>query len=642
MLTVPTSPIEDINAALLSHNPFSQPPFVNANNVWGKSFPDVETLNAHASDAVFKALAEIRAKQYRTTSILITAQNGTGKTHIISRIRHRLQVQGGALFVFANKFNDLNQIKNSFQQVLAESLSNIGSEGVKQWQELATAMANSSLRISKPTAQPMASKYLVEKFDNAEPEQVEKWVNDLARTFRKVRNVKDPDVVRAIFWTLSEEQASYASNWLAGKELAQFKANELRLPNQCQSFDAVLQVLELISAYNELVICFDELDPLEFNDAGLHKSLVVAGLVKELFENLDRGVILTVMMPGTWNERVKQQLPGGVSSKMTASGEPCSLKYMDSDSISELVKFTLREYYESRDLIPPSPLYPFEENVLREIGGDKPTVREVLQWCKENCKPPIESTGTDPVPAPPPVPVNPVEIAFSNELQASDGSDLDDNSLIADALFYGFQTILGETVEEVTLNDVVTGVKKRGGKDAYLNFKVLGSEAGVSISIGVSVLQYDGGGGLGAGFRRLLDQDGAFGLTRGCLVRSKQKLLNSYFTKTYLTPLINSGGEFVDLKAGEIHPLIAIRAVWMKRSTDYNVTEEQIHQFICDKGEEFLLGIFNPLLREILSKPSYEIPQLTDEPEHPEKLSHPSTQSESEGHDTLLELASNG
>jgi hypothetical protein len=641
MLTVPISPIEDINAALLSHNPFSQPPFVNANNVWGKSFPDVETLNAHASDAVFKALAEIRAKQYRTTSILITAQNGTGKTHIISRIRHRLQVQGGALFVFANKFNDLNQIKNSFQQVLAESLSNIGSEGVKQWQELATAMANSSLQISKPTAQPMASKHLVEKFDNAEPEQVEKWVNDLARTFRKVRNVKDPDVVRAIFWTLSEEQASYASNWLAGKELAQFKANELRLPNQCQSFDAVLQVLELISAYNELVICFDELDPLEFNDAGLHKSLVVAGLVKELFENLDRGVILTVMMPGTWNERVKQQLPGGVSSKMTANGEPYSLKYMDSNSIIELVKFTLREYYESRDLIPPSPLYPFEEDVLREIGGDKPTVREVLQWCKENCKPAFEPTGTDPVPPSLPVPINPVEIAFANELQASADSDLDDNYLIADALFYGFQAILGETVEEVTLDDVVTGVKKRGGKDTYLNFKVLGSESGVSISIGVSVLQYDGGGGLGAGFRRLLDQDGAFGLTRGCLVRSKQKLLNSYFTKTYLTPLINSGGEFVDLRAGEIHPLIAIRAVWMKRSTDYNVTEEQINQFISDKGEEYLLGIFNPLLREILSKPSYEVPQLADEPEQPEKLSPPS-QSESEGQDTLLELVSNG
>ena len=117
-----TSPIEEVNAALLSHNPFSQPPFVNANNIWGKSFPDVESLNAHASDAVFQALEEIREGRYQTASILVTAQNGTGKTHIISRIRHRLQSQGGALFIFANRFNDINQVKQGFQQLLADSL----------------------------------------------------------------------------------------------------------------------------------------------------------------------------------------------------------------------------------------------------------------------------------------------------------------------------------------------------------------------------------------------------------------------------------------------------------------------------------------------------------------------------------------
>lgn len=600
------SSLEEINAALQSHNPFSQPPFVNANNVWGKGFPDVESLNAHASDAVFQALEQIRAGQYSTTSILITAQDGTGKTHIISRIRHRLQVQGGALFVFANKFNDLNQIKHGFQLVLADSLSNIGSQGVRQWQELATAMANQVLRAANLNAQFFTAKDLVKKFDNSNQEQVTKWVGQLSKSFCKTKNVKDPDVVRAIFWTLSDEQALDAFNWLAGKELAQFKANELRLPNQRQSFDTVLQILNLISEYNELVVCFDELDYPEVNDAGLHKSQVVAGLVKELFENLNRGVILTVMMPGTWTEKV-MQLPKGVYSKITTHAKPYDLKYMDSDSVIELVTFSLKEFYEARGLVPPHPIYPFTECQLRDISKESPTVREVLNWCRDNCQP-----GNDNIL----LKVDPVELAFQKELDEYLEYFLDENILLANALLFSFHTLIGRKVEQLTIKEVTNRVRKKGGKDDYLNFKIVGDEDGKDISIGVAVLQYDGGKALGAGFKRLIDEDNNFNFTRGCLVRSKNKKITSHFKSKYLQTLIEEkGGEFVDLKEEEIRPLIAIRAVYQKREVDYKLSEEQIFNFITEKGAEKKLGASNPLLREILSDPSYQVPVIDEEPE---------------------------
>jgi hypothetical protein len=343
-----------------------------------------------------------------------------------------------------------------------------------QWQEVATAMANQALKVAVPKFTFLSPKNLVNKFDSWSQEQVRKWVNQLSTSFRKTKDVNDPDVVRAIFWTLSDEQALYAVNWLAGKELAQYKANELSLPNQRQSFDAVLQILDLISEYNELVVCFDELDSPEFSDAGLHKSQVVAGLVKELFENLNRGIVLTVMMPGTWNERVKK-LPGGVWSKISAQGNPLDLKYMDGNSIIELVTFSLREFYEARDLVPPYPVYPFNENQLRDIGKEKPTVREVLQWCRDNCKPPIDGDtlqGEDLV--------DPVELAFTKELEEELGGYLDNNFLVADALFFGFQTLMmmSQTVERVAIQEVTDKVKKKGGKDQYLNFKIIGKEDG--------------------------------------------------------------------------------------------------------------------------------------------------------------------
>lgn len=603
---LPSSPLDEINTALQSRNPFSEAPILVSHHVWGKGFPDVESFNAHASDAVFKALEEIRAGLYSRTSILITAQDGTGKTHIISRIRHRLQNQGGALFVYANKFDSLNQVKQGFQQLLSESLNNIGRKGITQWQELATAMANDAIKAANLQAQFLSVEQLVKKFADADDEQVQKWINQLTKAFRKAKSVKDPDIVRAMFWTLSEEQSSYASNWLGGKELAQYKANELCLPTQFKSFDAVLQILSLISEYNELVICFDELDVPDFNDAGLHKSQIIAGLVKELFENLHQGVILTVMMPGIWSEKVKQ-LPPGVWSRLTACGEPYDLKYMDGTSVIDLVTRFLKEFYQERNLIPPYPTYPFDEQQLRELGREKLTVRRVLMWCKDNCGVPhIE---------------DPVDTAFNNEMREDVKKHLDNNALIANALFFNLQLLVGQTVENVTIEKITTevntsGVKKHKGRDPYLNFKILGKEDGKNVSIGVAVLQFDGGSGLAAGLKRLVEGDKLFNLTRGCLIREQNKPITSHLKRKYISPLIEEkGGEFVDLKEEEIKPLIAIHSVYQKRDVDYNLTEEQIVKFITEQGIEKLLGIYNPLIREVLSDPSHQVPIIKDEPE---------------------------
>ena len=606
MTTSPISSIEDINAALQNHNPFALLPFVGSQEVWGKEFPDVTTLNAHASDAVFQAINQIRTGQYQRTSIAITAESGTGKTHIISRIRHRLQTDGSALFIYATEFSDLNNIKHGFQRTLGDSLGKIGSQGVTQWQELASAIANQAVKSIHPHAPTLLSKDLVQKLSRNELSKNQTLVNQLIEAFRKTKpSLKNPDIIRAILWTLADSETLYAVKWLSGDELAQYKANELCLPSiNGQSFDVIQQILDLISDYYQLVICFDELESVEINRAGFTKSQVVAGLVKELFENLSRGVILTVMMPAIWINKIKQ-LPAGVYSKVSAYGNPIDLKYMNGDSIVELVALWLTEFYSARSLVAPHRLYPFTETQLRDLSSEeKPPVRKVLQWCQDNCKP---TDGGEP----PVIPKeDPVEQAFKKELTQEISNYLDDNYLLADAVLFGFQTLINKTVEGVKIEQITEKVKQLGGKDDYLNFKIFGKEDGKNVSIGVAVLQYASGRALGAGLRRLIDYK-TFGLTRGCLIRSKSKDKNisSHLYKTYIEPLIAQGGEFAELKEEEIRPLLAIRSVYKKREIDYGFTEEEILNFITEKGAVYQLGASNTLLKEILSDPSYQVPK---------------------------------
>lgn len=139
MTNLPSS-IEALKIAIKSQNPFDRPLFVRQQDVWRKGFPDVPALNAHVSDAVFEAVSKVRTGQRQAASITITAEKGLGKSHIISRIRHRLQAENGTLFVYMSEYGNLDRIKNEFLQVLASSLKRDGSQEVMQWQELATAM----------------------------------------------------------------------------------------------------------------------------------------------------------------------------------------------------------------------------------------------------------------------------------------------------------------------------------------------------------------------------------------------------------------------------------------------------------------------------------------------------------------------
>ncbi|MDF5717580.1 MAG: hypothetical protein PUP93_27860 [Rhizonema sp. NSF051] len=68
------SPIEDLNAAIQSYNPFPRLAIVREQDVWDHEFPDVTTLNAHASDAIFQSIEQVCIGSEKVTSLLITAR----------------------------------------------------------------------------------------------------------------------------------------------------------------------------------------------------------------------------------------------------------------------------------------------------------------------------------------------------------------------------------------------------------------------------------------------------------------------------------------------------------------------------------------------------------------------------------------
>lgn len=614
-----TTNTSDIDQLIRNYNPFAGHIVVRPQQIWGKSFPDVPSINAHASNAVFDALEKINKGQRQTVGITITAEKGLGKSHVISRIRHQLQTREDNLFIYMSKYDNLNQIQHQFLQSVTSSLRAFTRPNVMPCQEISAALINEAMEWKHTTEQYISNVFPhLLKQSLLEQNSVTAVIETLrSRIEQKKHNITNPYIIQAILWTLSSSHANAANFWLSGQELPEETAKIMGLPNiqsgnkESQALSNIRQILDIISDYRVPVICFDELDIADIADNGFTAAQIIANLVKDLYNNLDKGLLLLAMYPETWRDQITY-LPQAeavidrlVSEK--SDRQPIELKYLNSDDIVALVQRWLQEFYQEHQQTPSHSLYPFDENKLRELGKGKPTVRSVLKWCAENFAP---DTNPDPEPSPKPK-IHPVKAFYQSELanlETSINSLIEDEVAIIAALKVAFMSLAKDRVElENVKVEAVEEIVTNKADQGYLNFRVVGNNR--KVKIGILVLQQSGGKFIGAALKRLIDYQ-KFDFTRGCLIRSKKINPGASVPQECLKTLLKKqGGEWVLLRCEDIKPLLAISSIYYNWR-NYELSEREIFDFINQEK----IAINNPLIREILSDPSGEEPDnLTDD-----------------------------
>ncbi len=589
-----------------TYNPFSEFT-VRTQDIWNDGFQDEPSLNAHASDAVFQAIEDLQNKKRKVVGITLRAEKGLGKSHIISRIRHRIQEMGNAIFIYMGDYGNLNDVRSEFLKTLVISLKHTGSKNVTQWQELATDLLNDVYQ-KKNTPQQLIGGLPKKLAKNLN------FVGDLTdQVCLRKPEISDPSIIQAILWTLSPVHSVYATRWLSGANLPSNKADQLSLPNSSQddrtseSFTIACEILSLISQYKSIVICFDQLEGTEQGETGFTKAQVAANLGMDLYNNISRGVLLTAVYPDVWSHQIRVLSAG--EAVMDRIGEHIiDLKAFNADDVIALVKKRLSSFYQQHQVTPPHDLYPFDENDLRDKGKQRATARDVLQWCCKNWKSSdVTTDGTGDITLEQDFLV---ENAYKKELESIDMDDFIDHKVkLSRAIGFGFESLIGQTLEGVNLLEVDYTVAPRSSNKGYIDFRIVGTEDLMPVKIGVAIIQYPTGISVQAGLSRLVDYQ-RYDLTRGCLLRSRDISPGAARAHQLKNDLIdNMGGEWPEMNIEDVKSLVAIRAVFEARD-DYGLTEEMIQKFIT-KTE---LTLKNALLLEVLSDPSGQIPNnLLDE-----------------------------
>jgi Cdc6-like AAA superfamily ATPase len=290
-MSVTSSPIEEIQLVIQSENPFDRPRFLKQEDIWTSTFPDVPTINQHASDAIFAAIEAVRLHQRATVSLFISADRGLGKSHLISRVQKRLQKDGSAVLVYMGECSNLDKVEQEFLHSLALSLRRTGARDVMQWQEIAAAVIS---EVYKKEFNPQALVDSIIPARMAKTLAEGKQPLDFINKIRSIINSAKPELddsylIQALLWTLSKPHANFAVNWLAGRGISQIQADAMGLPmlddDDVISIQSAQRILNLISQYKTVVICLDELDNLGVNQEGFTRAMVMAGLVQIVLNN---------------------------------------------------------------------------------------------------------------------------------------------------------------------------------------------------------------------------------------------------------------------------------------------------------------------------------------------------------------------
>jgi hypothetical protein len=593
-MTIPQSSDSKILQFLRENNPFEGHSITKSHHIWDDDFLDVPSINEHVSAEIFDAIELVR-RNNATLGIVVVAPKGSGKTHLLSRVRHKLGQEGQGCFIYICEYGNLSSMRNQWLQSIAVSLKKPGASGATQWQELATALINKATNKDyKPSNIVTNFPKILAQYANV----VDHFTNKIIQTFE----IDDPYIARAIVWTLSRIHAPFAIRWLAGGELSENQSKVLGLPETdmddiaAQAFAVARQILNLVAEVTIPVICFDELDGAESVSeddedlAGFTRAMAVASLEKDIFNGLKRGVFLTSTYANTYQKQLIDNLGLFIGVTDRIAAKRLDLKPLNSDTTVDLVRHWLNHFYQRHRIIAPHPLYPFEESQLRKFGGEFPTAREILQRCAKDL-------ATEPV-----NPMEKLEKAYQDASVRIEDFE-EDNQLIGQSLAHALKYLCGRTIEGVKIVAIDTKVKPYSRHKGTINFKITGEENGTTVKIGVAVIQHAHGKSVGSVIKYLNDLK-AFGLTRGCMVR--QKSLAAHWSIANQQSKIlceEQGGEWVTFKNEEILPLIALyRMADLVGLEEFS--KEEFQQFI----EEKCLVESNPVIREILSNPSGQVP----------------------------------
>lgn len=328
-------------------NPFDPTTF-KPGNFWKEQqedSKDVASIHAHAIDSVEQTLQDV-IRDRRTRTLMLLGDTGSGKSHLLGRIKRRLNDR--ACFAYVGPWPDNQFIWRHVLRQTVDSLMAI-PEGQAESQLLRWLKG---LEIFKRVG--IAQKLLGER---------NVFIHDMKASFPAVYQGKD--FFSALYALLNPDLQMLATDWLRGEDLDDEDLNLLRVRRSVDSEDAAQKMLSnigwLAKSTQPIVICFDNLDnipEMPNGKSGLRSMFNVNTTIHN--EKLPNFLVIISLITSNWRRSENDIEPADqarVDQKLT-------LRQINLDQAAGLWASRLKPLHAQAKPYPVSPIAPLTKEWL--------------------------------------------------------------------------------------------------------------------------------------------------------------------------------------------------------------------------------------------------------------------------------------
>ena len=349
---------------------------------------DVPSINDTAFQQVLRTISEVRATR-QSHGLLLAGEPGSGKTHLLNRVRRWIQQDEHAWFVYILPITAPDRVYRDILQATAGDITRNAPEmhGITQ---LAVAVARLFMGDVNAPIREIADWWQRVRSEHPEGEALANYLIKHLDVFVNALNL-DGSVVRVIAQFLAGRNRAAARDWLLGRSMPEETLETLgvgfNLDEESTALAALSTLIRLGSEFSTVVFAFDQIEGLQIDPDDRAGLLAFANAAAQLIAQHDNVAIVTCaqvqFLP------TLEAILGDAFFAGRIAERKSSLKTLTSAEAMQLVKQRLRNdsdlaqvrVFEKTNTT--DPVWPLKSSDVELLALPGVSARHLLLRCRE-------------------------------------------------------------------------------------------------------------------------------------------------------------------------------------------------------------------------------------------------------------------
>lgn len=374
---------------------------------WELPETDIVSIHQEAFARCCEAVATIRA-QRRTTAVLVHGEAGSGKTHLLARLRAQIASEaeadgpGGlqeAIFISVRLQTGARLIWRHLRDCLVSDLSRRSGDGSTQLDRLLLHLLSEHGLVGGDARQWLLQRRQMALHNSGPCGELRELFDQLGGGIRLGNNLR-----KVLEHSLLKRHRGLATAWLHGESLPEEDLQKLGITAgtdndeelEEQARQLVLALSSLATAELPIVFCFDQVEALQLNPQDL-SGLIAFGQVVSALQAGPKHALLISCIQSAFLTTLHQAVRGADLDRIREFAE-VTLNPLTWDEAQQLIKARLNSLPEVKQLSArqADPLWPLHAKEIKTVfTATGCTARRLLARCADLFE--VQRRGTNAV-----------------------------------------------------------------------------------------------------------------------------------------------------------------------------------------------------------------------------------------------------